>query len=109
MRSERNQDQAIKRDAGKLDYTLLPIAVWTMRLSRQDLEGIIRVREFATRTKYSDRDSWRLVSADRLRAAAERHRAAIVDGEVLDPESGLPHRYHYLTTIAFLVSKGIES
>lgn len=43
------------------------------------------------------------------RAAAERHRQAIMQGQSLDPETSLPHRHHYLCCICFLRARGVES
>jgi len=34
--------------------------------------------------------------------AAQRHRAALLDGQWLDPESGLPHLAHYMATLAII-------
>jgi hypothetical protein len=105
---ERKQPDDLKRDAGKPDYTLLPLSAWALALSHDDLLGVVRVREWFVRNG-GHRDSWKQVEGIRWRAAAERHRQAIHLGESLDPESGLPHRHHYLCNICFLLAKGIQS
>jgi len=39
----------------------------------------------------------------RLIAAALRHTVAIADGEIADPESGLPHAAHAMCCVMFLL------
>jgi len=39
----------------------------------------------------------------RLIAAALRHTVAIADGEIVDPESGLPHAAHAMCCVMFLL------
>lgn len=102
------QSQSIKRDAGKPDYTLLPLSAWAIGLGREDLEGVVRVREWFVRNG-GTRDSWKQVETKRWIAAAERHRQAIIGGESLDNETGLPHLHHYLCCICFIMAKGVES
>lgn len=57
------------------------------------LEGMARVLAFGAK-KYGDHN-WRGgITYSRLVAAAFRHLLAILKGEDLDPESGLPHVDH---------------
>ena len=74
----------VKYDAGKPPLDLLdPIA----------LEGLAAVLGFGA-TKYA---SWNWaggISYSRLLAALLRHTFAILKGELIDPESGLPHIDH---------------
>lgn len=83
-----------KYDAGKTAYALLP---------RVCLRGVALVMTFGA-AKYAD-DSWQNVpdGLRRYRSAAERHFDAVVlDGEVLDHESGIEHAWHYLTNHMFV-------
>ena len=100
-----DSDQHLKQDAGKPDLSLLPSEVWALDLTREEVEGIARVREFGL-AKYHDRESWRKVSADRYRAAASRHQLALRSGEELDQESGLPHRWHLLCNVMCMFAIG---
>ncbi len=83
-----------KDDAGKLRYTLLPIGALT---------SIVRVLEFGAR-KYGA-DNWRMVDdgAGRYTEALLRHIMAYLEGERLDPESGLPHLAHAGCCILFIL------
>jgi hypothetical protein len=76
--------EGIKHDQGKVRLDLLdPIA----------LEGLAQVLTFGAQ-KYAD-DNWRGgIKYRRLIAALLRHLFAIMRGEYLDPESGLPHIDH---------------
>ena len=77
-------DQTVKADKGKPPICLL---------DRDFLEGTAQVMAFGA-GKYS-RNAWRRgIAHTRLLDAAMRHIIAIIDGEDIDPESGLPHRHH---------------
>lgn len=54
--------------------------------------------------KYSP-DGWKTLDKldDRYRAAALRHIMADLSGESLDPESGLPHLAHAVTSLMFVL------
>jgi copper homeostasis protein CutC len=71
-------------------------------LSRVALEGCARVLTFGAK-KYAD-DNWRDGGFEwrRLIGAAMRHLTAIMDGEDVDPESGLPHVDHLACCVMFL-------
>ena len=56
-------DQTAKQDDGKLDPTLVPLEV---------IWAIANVRRYGL-TKYKDRDNYKRVEKERLRAAAFRH------------------------------------
>lgn len=84
--------QGTKHDENKPDYTLLP---WAAVLD------VVRVLEFGER-KYA-RNNWRLVSKVRYVRAALRHLIAYASGEVLDPESNLPHLAHCACCILFIL------
>ncbi len=70
-------------------------------LSRVALEGCARVLTFGAK-KYAS-DNWRNgFKWRRLIGAAMRHLTAIMDGEDIDPESGLPHVDHLACCVMFL-------
>lgn len=58
------------------------------------LSGVVQVGTFGA-AKYSD-GGWLEVNngIDRYRDAQLRHESAIARGELVDPESGLPHDFH---------------
>lgn len=88
--------QATRDNKGKVDLTYLP---------REALEQEARVWEFGA-TKYG-RDNWtKLWGDDTIRvcmASAMRHMLAINSGELLDPESGLPHASHIRCNMAMIL------
>jgi hypothetical protein len=67
------------------------------------LSTVVAVLTFGAR-KY-EADSWRQVESgqERYRDAMYRHLAAYEAGELLDPESGLPHLAHVATNSLFLL------
>ncbi|GHV49835.1 hypothetical protein FACS1894216_00940 [Synergistales bacterium] len=84
----------IKHDAGKPDYTLI---------TKDFLDGLSRVMMFGAE-KYG-RDNWRtppLLSKERLCAAIARHLWAIIDGEDVDAEDGIEHRYHIAANVMMM-------
>lgn len=85
---------AVKNDAGKLDWTLVPF---------QSLEGMVQVLEFGAK-KYAAYNwtkgggfSW-----VRVTASCFRHLFAWLAGQDNDPESGLNHIYHAQCNLLFL-------
>ena len=84
----------IKHDAEKPDLTLLFDAP-------NALLGITKVLEFGAK-KYA-RGNWKLCKdTTRYRKALLRHFLALQNGELLDPETGLPHVYHIACNALFL-------
>lgn len=84
---------AIKHDSGKPPMSLL---------SRTALEEISKVLEFGA-NKYAA-DNWRKgFKWRRTLDAAMRHLTAFMDGEDVDPESGLSHLAHLGCNIMFLL------
>jgi hypothetical protein len=73
-----------KDTKGKPRYSLLP---------RKGCEAIISAREYGA-VKYHDPDNWKQVSQKDWIDATLRHLYAHLDGELTDPESGLPHLSH---------------
>ena len=88
--------QDAKQDADKPRLTLVPMSiVW----------DIAKVREFAVAHKYKDPDNWKTVAPERYREAAFRHFLRYLDDpQGVDEESGLPHRWHLETNLAFLAA-----
>lgn len=82
-----------KDDAGKERYDLIPIAA---------LRGAASVLTYGAQ-KYAPY-GWTAVpnAFARYRAAAERHLQTGLQGEELDPESGISHAWHYLTNCIFV-------
>ena len=77
-----------KLDAGKLRPSLIVDS-----MSRA-IEGVVRVGTFGA-NKYSD-GGWLEVQdgVRRYRDAQLRHESRRAEGELVDPDSGLPHDYH---------------
>ena len=87
-------DQSLKADAGKLQLTLVPTGI---------IRAIAAVRAYGIQVRGGS-DSWRAVDAVRLRNAAYRHWLAYVDEpDGVDAESELPHIWHCVTNMAFLI------
>lgn len=91
-------DQAFKTDAGKPRFDLL------MDGMPNALLDVAKVLTWAIEVKGYVPHSWKEVpdAKRRYRAALHRHENAIARGEVLDPESGLPHRAHVNCCALFL-------
>lgn len=83
-----------KWDKGKIRYELVPLSA---------IEALGKVLTFGA-TRYGD-ETWRLLpkANDRYYAATLRHLFAYRNGEYLDKDSGMPHLFHALTNIAFLI------
>ncbi len=86
------KDQKLKADAGKTRFDLIP--------PRVEL-ALARVLTYGLKTY--EEESWRRVSPTRYVAAFGRHFNAHKRGEFYDKDSGLPHLWHALANMAFLV------
>ena len=87
--------QSVKADAGKVRPTLVPA---------EAILAIARVREYGVK-KYGEREGWRRVEPQRYKDALWRHLLAEQqDPGGTDGESGLPHLWHALCNLAFLVA-----
>lgn len=86
----------LKFDGGKGRWSLL------MGGMAKALAGVVAVLTFGAK-KYAAH-SWKQVenNKERYRDALYRHLNAIESGEVLDPESGLPHWDHVACNALFL-------
>lgn len=84
-------EQGTKHDGGKTRLDLLDSAF---------IEGVGAVLEFGSR-KYAA-NNWRKgLAVSRCLGAALRHIFAVLRGETLDKESGLPHLHHSCCAIMF--------
>jgi hypothetical protein len=83
-----------KFDTGKLRYSLVPPTA---------VKALAEVLTFGAK-KYAP-NSWQLVdrAQERYLDALMRHLEAYRSGELIDPESGLPHLSHLLCNASFLL------
>jgi len=89
----KNDDPGLKFDAGKPSASLLPGIA---------LLEVAKVLDFGAQ-KYA-KQNWRKgMKISRLYDAAMRHMLAINDGELIDPESGLPHAAHACCCLLFAI------
>lgn len=86
-------EQSAKADSGKPRPTLVPPSL---------IRAVTAIREYGCK-KYHDPENWRKVEPQRYQDALYRHWLAYLEGEVDDPESGLPHLWHIATNVAFLI------
>ena len=82
-----------KHDDGKPDLSLIP---------RAAMNGIARALMFGA-NKYGRYNYCKGFANTRLAAACLRHVMAYLDGEDIDPESGLSHLDHALATLSMMV------
>lgn len=80
----------IKHDNGKAPISFIP---------SEYIEGTAEVFKFGAK-KYAAHNYRKGLAHSRLLDAAMRHILAILRGEELDPESGLPHVYHASCSLA---------
>ena len=86
--------EGIKHDAGKLPMDLIP---------HEAIIALAAVLRHGEQTY--GRNNWRKgMKWSRLIAACLRHLWAWIAGEEKDAESGLPHLWHALCCLAFLVA-----
>lgn len=75
----------------------------TMPIPRNQLVGLATVFGFGA-AKYGARGWEDGIEFSRVYAAAARHAEAHALGELLDPESGLPHVWHFWANVVFIVT-----
>lgn len=86
-------DQNAKKDAGKLQITLVPTRI---------IEDIAETRMYGN-AKYHSPDNWKQVEIQRYRDALCRHLLAYIrDPKSVDEESGIPHYKHMAANLAFI-------
>lgn len=91
MKIKPNDEGGIKYDGDKPDYSLVPFKA---------LDEVVKVLTYGA-AKY-DRFNWEKVEARRYQAAALRHISAYMQGEKIDPESGINHLAHAACSLLFL-------
>ncbi len=71
--------------------------------------ALVRVLEYGAK-KYPSADNWTKVedAVNRYRDAALRHVAARASGEIVDPESGLPHMAHAACSVLFSLALDLK-
>lgn len=65
-------------------------------------EALVRVREYGLK-KYPDAENWRKVPQADWLDALMRHMMKYIGGEVTDRESGLPHLWHALCNLSYMI------
>lgn len=87
------EEKALRYNEGKPEWSLVHF---------KSLEPMVRVLEFGAQ-KY-DRDNWKKeMSLDKILDSAQRHLAAMIDGENIDKESGLEHAGHVMCNMMFYI------
>ena len=86
--------EGIKFDSGKLRMDLVPTEAINA------LAAILA----AGAVKYGEHNWRKGMDWSRVYGAAQRHLLAFWGGDDIDEESGMPHLWHALTNLAFLVS-----
>jgi hypothetical protein len=84
--------QGMKFDKNKPDYSLLPFAA---------VDEVVKVLTYGA-AKY-DRFNWEKVEAVRYQAATMRHFSTHMQGEKIDPESGISHLAHAVCSLLYLL------
>jgi hypothetical protein len=84
--------QGMKFDKNKPDYSLLPFAA---------VDEVVKVLTYGA-AKY-DRFNWEKVEAVRYQAATMRHFSTHMQGEKIDPESGISHLAHAICSLLYLL------
>lgn len=107
MSEAKTRDYIAKADQGKADWSLIPwrsvekmVEIMTQAIMPKDQGG----KGYGT-------DSWKTVPGGYYRYFAALIRHAVrrfVYGEILDPESGLPHMAHILCNAAFICEKDMD-
>lgn len=86
------KNEAVRHNKGKHRFSLV---------DRDALRDLIAVLEFGAK-KY-ERDNWKnKMSLDDISDSLMRHLLALLDGELIDEDSGLPHSAHVMCNAMFL-------
>lgn len=87
--------QGMKFDQGKPRYDLVP---W------EAMDDVVRVLTYGAQ-KYAD-NNWKHVedAAKRYPAATFRHLSAYMQGEKMDPETGVSHLAHAMCSLMFMLA-----
>ena len=93
-----NSEQAMRFNEGKPQYSLIDLT---------SLEPMARVLEFGAQ-KYA-RDNWKKgMPFNKILDSMLRHIAAMQAGEMIDPESGLPHIGHIQCNALFMGGPNVQ-
>lgn len=65
-------------------------------------EALVRVREYGLK-KYTDAENWKHVPKEDWEDALLRHLMKYIDGEKTDSESGMPHLWHALCNLSYMI------
>jgi len=92
-------NSSVKQDQGKRRLDLLP---WDA------LDSVGDVLTYGVKKYPKPEENWRVNSTPedipRYKAALLRHFSAIQQGELVDPESGLPHMAHVAANSLFIIA-----
>lgn len=92
--AQMHSDKTVKDDVGKPKLLLVPTRI---------IYDIAEVREWATKNKYKDPNSWRKVEVEQYVEATYRHLLEIInDPTSVAKDSGIPHHKHIACNIAFI-------
>ena len=98
------ENQKIKYDKGKLQYSLLPF---------ESIDAMVDIMTWAIdpeqRDKPYKKGSWKEVDIERYIDALGRHYSAYCKGEKLDQESLKHHMAHIMCNAAFILSKELDT
>lgn len=86
-------EKALRYNEGKPEWT---------QVHFKSLEPLVRVLEFGAR-KYAKKNWQKPMELDKILDSAQRHLAAMIDGETHDPESGELHAGHMFCNMMFWV------
>lgn len=65
-------------------------------------EALVRIREYGLK-KYPQADNWKSVPKEDWTDAMLRHLMKYIGGEETDEESGMPHLWHALCNLSYLI------
>lgn len=92
MELSKDVTQFAKSDNGKLPIHMVPMEI---------VKNIAAIRKYGFE-KYNAPNNWVLVEKTRYIDAMLRHIISYLEGETIDPESGLPHLWHAECNMAFI-------
>lgn len=92
MELSKDITQFAKSDSGKLPIHMVPMEI---------VKNIAAIRQYGFE-KYNAPNNWVLVEKTRYVDAMLRHIISYLEGEINDPESGLPHLWHAACNMSFI-------
>jgi len=85
------EEKAKRYNSGKLKWSLVHY---------KSLEPLVKVLEFGTE-KYDEHNWKKGLPVNEILESMQRHLASLMDGEINDKESGLPHIGHIMCNAMF--------